>query len=103
MKYMRCPKLKEWQMYYEYIDTKSTYVKLGEKYGVTGARIRQLVGKVKKYLENGNTRIVTREQIQKLLSENIKILFFEKNDRQSWNGGLCKDFCTGKKIIYRGN
>lgn len=63
-RYYKCPNVRAWKMYYEYIDTNNTYRQMANKYGVSGERIRQLVGKVIKYLKFGNTRILTREQVK---------------------------------------
>ena len=51
-KYMQIPQNRAWKMYYEYIDTNTTYRQMANKYGVSSERIRQLVGKVIKYLKH---------------------------------------------------
>ena len=75
-KYMKCPQIRAWKFYYAYIDTNNDYKKVAEETGVTIARARQLVNKVKKYLDNGNTRVLTREMV-----ENNTTPFYEKTEQ----------------------
>ena len=75
-KYMKCPSIKAWQFYYAYIDAENNYREVANKFYVTIARARQLVNKVKKYLNNGNARILTREMV-----ENNTTPFYEKAEQ----------------------
>ena len=58
---MQKPNKKAWQVYYMWQDL-GKYRPVADYYGCTSERIRQIVRKVVKYLENGNTRIMSREE-----------------------------------------